>query len=168
MKILRFVLILAVMGYAGWLAWPLLSPLLDGTGLSLDGPGLESGRPFGIPVAALWIGAAVLYLVAALMLGAGNPRAAVAYFLGFVADAVLRLAIDQGRSGAPDVAARSGKPGDFQAQDAGPMSLPGEVSSSLGIDPTWLVLGVLVLIGVLVFVASRRRRRVRIPGRLAA
>lgn len=162
MKILRFVLILAVMGYAGWLAWPLLSPLLDGTGLSLDGEG-----PFGIPVAALWIGAAVLYLVAALMLGAGNPRAAVAYFLGFVADAVLRLAIDQGRSGAPDVAARSGKPGDFQT-DAGPMSLPGEVSSSLGIDPTWLVLGVLVLVGVLVFVASRRRRRVRIPGRLAA
>ena len=30
MKILRFVLVLAVIGYAGWLAWPFISPFFEG------------------------------------------------------------------------------------------------------------------------------------------
>ncbi len=106
----------------------------------------------GLPTAVLWIAAAVLYLVAALMLGSGNPRAAIAYFLGFIADAALRLALDSGRGGG-DIAARS-------AEAAGP------ATSGLGIDPTWLVLAALLVVGVLVVLASRRRRRVRTPGQL--
>ena len=95
MKILRFVLVLAVIGYAGWLAWPFLAPFFDGapTTVATERATAMAEAGGGIPQAALWIGAVVLYLIAALMLGAGNPKAAVAYFLGFIADAVLRLAI---------------------------------------------------------------------------
>ena len=102
MKLLRFIVVLAVIGYAGWLAWPFISPMLEGAGpdVAASRVGAEAdagGELFGfLPVWTLWIGAVGLYLVAALMLGAGNSKAAVAYFLGFIADAVLRLALDQG------------------------------------------------------------------------
>lgn len=157
MKLLRFVLVLAVVGYAGWLAWPFISPFLEGASPDMAGmrAGAEaqgSGDLFGlVPAWALWVGAVVLYLVAALMLGAGNPKAAIAYFLGFLADAVLRLAIGQG--GGADVSSRS----------AGPTMAPDSMSG-LPLDPVWLVLGVLLIVGVLVVVASRRVRRGRQPG----
>ena len=97
MKILRFVLVLAVIAYAGWLAWPFASPFFEGAPLdvatSRAGAMIEAGG--GIPQAALWVGAVLLYVVAAVLLGSGNPKAVVAYFLGFLADAALRLAIDR-------------------------------------------------------------------------
>jgi len=153
MKLLRFILVLVVIAYAGWLVWPILSPFLEGA--SPEAASMRAGAEAGVgglPTAALWIAAAVLYLVAALMLGAGNPRAAIAYFLGFIADAALRLALDSG-SGGSEIAARS-------AEAVGP------ATSGLGIDPTWLVLGALLVLGGLVVVVSRRRRRQRTPGQL--
>jgi hypothetical protein len=154
MKILRLLLVLAVLGYAGWLAWPVIQPFLGGAepDIAARSAGAEAATS-GIPLALLWGGAAVLYIIAALMLGAGNPRAAVAYFLGFLADAALRLAID--RSG-------SGGPADIQARSA-----DATAAVAPGIDPTWLVLGALVVVGVLVVLASRRIRRARTPGHLA-
>ena len=160
MKLLRFIVVLAVMGYAGWLAWPFISPFLEGAGpdVAASRMGAEAqagGDLFGfLPVWILWVGAVGLYLVAALMLGSGNPKAAVAYFLGFIADAVLRLALQQGGS---DVAARSGDPAILAAPEA---------ASGLPVDPVWLVLGVLFLLGVLVAVAGRRIRRKREAGQL--
>ena len=139
MKILRFVLVLAVIAYAGWLA--------------AMRAGAEAEMGGGVPVAVLWIGAVGLYLIAALMLGSGNPKAAIAYFLGFIADAVLRLAIDRGGAGSGEIAARSA--------EAAPMA------ASAGIDPTWLILGALVVVGLLIFVVSRRRRSTRVPGQLS-
>ena len=100
------------------------------------------------------MGAVGLYLVAALMLGAGNARASIAYFLGFIADAVLSLAMD--RNGGSDAAARSSGP-TTMAADAG----------GLPVDPLWLILGALFLLGVLVVVVARRQRRHRIPGQLS-
>lgn len=161
MKLLRFIVVLAVLGYAGWLAWPFLSPLLEGAAPDVAAArvGAEAdagGDLFGfLPVWALWIGAVGLYLVAALMLGAGNSKAAVAYFLAFIADAVLRLALD--RQGGVDVAARSGGPTTMAAPEA---------VGGLPVDPLWLVLGALFLLGVLVVVASRRIRRRRTAGQL--
>lgn len=160
MKLLRFIVVLAVIGYAGWLAWPLISPFLDGAGpdvaASRMGPGAEAGGDlFGVlPSWAVWAVAVGLYLVAALMLGSGNPRAAVAYFLGFMADVVLRLALQQGGGAAT---ARSGEPTAMAAPEA---------MGSLPVDPVWLVLGALLLLGVLVVVASRQMRRRREPGQL--
>src|SRR5690606_4625516 len=141
-QILRVVLVLAVLAYAGWLAWPLVSPLLEGPpgGAGLQTDAVSDGWLSGawLSGAWLWIVAAVLYVVAALMLGAGNPKAAIAYFLGFLADAALRLAIDrQGSEAGPmnaDIAARS-------AQAAAP--------SGLSLDPTLLVLASLLVVGVL-------------------
>ena len=161
MKILRFILVLAVLGYAGWLAWPFLAPFFEGA--SPDAAAMRAGAEAemggGLPVAVLWIGAVALYLIAAMLLGSGNPKAAIAYFLGFMADAVLRLAIDRGgvsgAGGKGDIAARSA--------EAAPAAITG-----MGIDPTWLVLGVLVLVGVLILIVSRRRKRTRTPGHLAA
>lgn len=155
MKLLRFVVALAILGYVGWLAWPLLSPLIEGGTADIGAMRAEAdaatgGDLFGfIPAWALWAAAIALYLGAALMLGAGNTKASVAYFLGFIADAVLKLAM--GRSGGnADIAARSAAPpGDFP------------------VDPLWLILGALFLLGVLVIVAARRQRKHRIPGQLS-
>lgn len=167
MKILRFVLVLAVIGYAGWLAWPFLSPFFEGAPVDVatqrSSAMIEAGG--GIPQAALWIGAVFLYVVAALLLGSGNPRAAVAYFLGFIADAVLRLAIDrsggsQNASIAADSSAAGGEMAQRSAEAVAPVGLP--------VDPTWLILGVLLVIGVLVVALSRRRVRRRGQGQLAA
>lgn len=155
MKILRFLLVLAVIGYVGWLAWPVVGPMLQG-GVSDFAAG---GFDLTSPRTLLWVGAIALYLIAALMLGSGNPRAAVAYFLGFIADAVLRLALDSrggGEASSDMMAERSIEATTMAAPAAG------------GVDPTWIVLGVLLVVGVLVVVVSRRRRRARVPGQLAA
>lgn len=160
MKLLRFIVVLAVLGYTGWLAWPFISPFLEGAGpdVAASRVGAEArsgGDLFGfLPAWTLWAGAVGLYLIAALMLGSGNPKAAVAYFLGFVADAVLRLALQPDGG---DVAARSAGPTSMAAPDA---------VSSLPVDPVWLVLGALLLLGALVAVASRQMRRRREPGQL--
>lgn len=163
MKLLRGILVLAILAYAGWLAWPLLSPFLEpliggaspemasmrgGADMIFDGPGL--------PGAALWIGAVVLYFLSALMLSAGDPKAAVAYFLGFLADAAVKLALADGGGGD---AARSADISAFGAEAA---------PYAAGPDPVWLALGALFVVGLLVVVTLRRRRRTRVPGQLAA
>lgn len=168
MKLVRTLLVLAVIAYAGWLAWPFVTPFFEGApfdvalerALGL----LEAGG--GLSSAALWVGAVLLYLIAAVMLGAGNPRAAVAYFLGFLADAVLRLAIDRsGGGGSADISiksdpsAGSGELAQRSAEAMAPTGLP--------VDPTWLILGVLLVVGILVVVVSRRRTRRRAPGQFA-
>ena len=161
MKLLRFIVVLAVVGYAGWLAWPFISPFLEGAGPDVAASRMSAeaqsvGELFGfLPTWILWVGAVALYLIAALMLGSGNPKAAVAYFFGFIADAVLRLALDQ--QGGGDAAARS----------AGPTTMAApESMSGLPVDPVWLVLGAVFLLGVLVVIASRRLRRKREAGQL--
>ncbi|RZJ39507.1 MAG: hypothetical protein EON86_14230 [Brevundimonas sp.] len=157
MKLLRPLVALVILAYVGWLAWPLLSPLLDGGApdvgaLRADAEAATGGDLFGvIPAWALWVGAVALYLVAALMLGAGNTKASIAYFLGFIADAVLRLAMDRnGAGGGADIAARSAAP-----------------VSDFPVDPVWLVLGGLLLLGVLVVIVARRQRKRRIAGQLS-
>jgi hypothetical protein len=167
MKILRFVLVLAVIGYAGWLAWPFISPFFEGAEPSVAteraSAMVEAGG--GIPQAVFWIGAVVLYLIAAIMLGSGNPRAAVAYFLGFLADAALRLAIDRSSGGGPATASiqadtyAGGGEIARSAEAVAPAGLP--------VDPTWLVLGVLLVVGLIIVAVSRRRTRRRLPGQLA-
>lgn len=156
MKLLRFLVALAILGYVGWLAWPLLSPLIDGGAADIgtmraEADAATGGDLFGvIPAWALWAGAIALYLAAAVMLGAGNTKASVAYFLGFIADAVLRLAMDRSGGGNVDIAARSAPP-----------------ASDFPVDPLWLILGGLFLLGVLVVVVARRQRKHRIPGQLS-
>lgn len=157
MKLLRFVVILAALAYAGWLAWPFLSPFIEGAGpdtAAMRAGAQGGGQLFGfLPAWALWVAAIGLYVISALMLGAGNPKAAVAYLLAFLADAGLRLALD--RQG--DEAAASGP-----ATRAAPDAL-----SSLPVEPLWLLLGGLVLLGVLVMITGRRIRRARTPGQFA-
>ncbi|MBO9501478.1 hypothetical protein [Brevundimonas sp. A19_0] len=173
MKILRILLVLAVLAYAGWLAWPFLSPFLEGAGMDTAATraGAEAQVGMDLPVIALWVGAVVLYLVAAGLLGSGNPRAAVAYFLGFLADAVLRLAIDRGGFGSGSEMGGKVDPNSPMAQstitEGGPAAAPGGLGADLGVDPTWLVLGALVLLGILIVVVSRTRRRKRVPGQLS-
>ena len=159
MKLLRFVVVVAVLAYAGWLAWPFLSPFIEGSGaetatLRAGAEAQGGGELFGfLPGWTLWAGAIVLYVISALMLGARDPKAAVAYFLGFLADAALRLALNQQGGDA----ARSG-PATMTAPDA---------AAGLPMDPLWLTLGALVVLGVLVMIAGRRVRRARTPGQFA-
>lgn len=167
MKIVRTLLVLAVVAYAGWLAWPVLTPFFEGAPFDVA---LERARGLieaggGLSGAALWVGAVLLYLIAAVMLSAGNPRAAVAYFLGFLADAVLRLAIDRSGGGSTETSLQAdtygggGELAQRSAEAVAPAGLP--------VDPTWLILGVLLIIGVLVVVVSQRRARRRQPGQFA-
>lgn len=164
MKLLRGILTLTILAYAGWLAWPLVSPFLDPLlgGASPDMAAMRGGAEVaiegpGMPGAVLWIGAVVLYFVSALMLGAGNPKAAIAYFLGFLADAAVKLALDLNGGGAGD-AARSAEMSTFGAKAA----------PAFGPDPVWLALGGLFLVGLLVVLAVRGRKARRQPGHLAA
>lgn len=155
MKLLRLIVMLAVLGYAGWLAWPFISPLIEGSAAAARvGQALPAGEAFGfLPVWALWVGAIGLYVIAALMLGAGNTRAAIAYFLGFAADVALRLAMDG--------------QGEISARSAGPTTMAApEAVQNLPVEPVWIVLGALFLLGVLVLIASRRIRRKRTAGQL--
>lgn len=159
MKLLRFLVVVVVLAYAGWLAWPFLAPFIEGAAQPeaavRAGPAATGGEPlFGlIPVWAVWAAAIGLYVIAALMLGAGDSKAALAYFLGFLADAALRLALaDQGGE-----AARSG-PATLEA--------PGPLAD-LPVEPLWLLLGGLVVLGLLVAIAGRRIRRPRTPGQFA-
>ena len=48
MKLLRFVVVLAVLAYAGWLAWPFLSPFFEGAGPEAAAPddGAGTGGEF--------------------------------------------------------------------------------------------------------------------------
>jgi hypothetical protein len=166
MTFVRYLLVAAVIAYAGWLAWPFLTPFFEGAPLDVA---LERARGMieaggGLSSAALWVGAVLLYLIAAVMLSAGNPRAAVAYFLGFIADAVLRLAIDRGRAGPAEasISADSHAGGELSQRSAeavAPVGLP--------VDPTWLILGALLMIGLVIVAVSRRRGRRRVPGQLA-
>ena len=159
MKLLRLVVVLAVLAYAGWLAWPFLSPFVEGAGPEAAamraGAGAQGGGElFGfLPAWVLWAGAIALYVISALMLGSGNSKAAVAYLLAFLADAGLRLALD-----------RQG--GDAAASGPATMAAP-DALSNLPVEPLWLLLGGLVLLGVLVMVAGRRIRRARTPGQLS-
>ncbi|HYC97477.1 hypothetical protein [Brevundimonas sp.] len=159
MKLLRFIVVLAVLAYAGWLAWPFMSPFIEGAGreetvVRVGAAVLGGGALFGmVPAWGVWAAAVVLYVIAALMLGAGNSKAAVAYFLGFLADAALRLAL-----------ARQG--GEAAASGPATMAAP-EALSSLPVEPLWLMLGGLVVLGLLVMIAGRRIRRVRTPGQFA-
>ena len=146
MKLLRFLAAIAVIAYAGWLAWPLISPFFEGGGA---GAAIEMSRAEAtveaagnMPRTLIWGAAIVLYVLSAFLLGGGNPRAFIAYLLGFMADAALRLAMS-GDGGAADVAARS--------VEAAPA----------GMDPTWFVLGALLIGAVVVFWLSRRSRRRR-------
>ena len=155
MKLLRLVVVLAVLAYAGWLAWPFLSPFIEGAApdtaaLRAGAEAQGGGELFGfLPAWALWAGAIALYVISALMLGAGNSKAAVAYLLAFLVDAGLRLALD--RQGADAAASRAAP----------------EALSGLPVEPLWLLLGGLVLLGVLVMITGRRIRRARTPGQLA-
>lgn len=155
MKLLRLVVVVAVLAYAGWLAWPFVSPFVEGAAPETAALQAGSGGAlFGfLPVWTLWAAAIVLYAIAALMLGGGDSRAVGAYFLGFLADAGLRLALD-----------RQG--GDAVASGPTTMATP-EALSSLPVEPLWLLLGGLLLLGVLVMIAARRIRRARTPGQLA-
>ena len=56
MKILRFLLVLAVIGYVGWLAWPVVGPMLQG-GVSDFASG---GFDLTSPQTLLWVGAIVV------------------------------------------------------------------------------------------------------------
>ncbi len=166
MRLVRVLLVLAVMGYAGWLAWPFLTPFLEGAPFDVA---LERSRGMieaggGVSSAALWLGAVLLYLIAAIMLGAGNPRAAVAYFLGFIADAVLRLAIDRGGVGSSEASIQAEPYGGELSQRSAEAIAP----AGLSVDPTWLILGVLLAIGVVIVVVSRRRGRRRLSGQFAS
>jgi hypothetical protein len=167
MKFVRILLVLAVIAYAGWLAWPFLTPFFEGAPFDVA---LERARGLieagaGVSGAALWVGAVLLYLIAAVMLGAGNPRAAVAYFLGFLADAVLRLAID--RSGGAGPAEASLQADSYAGGELAQRSAEAMAPTGPPIDPTWLILGVLLVVGLIIVAVSRRRGRRRLPGQFA-
>lgn len=146
MKLLRLLLAAAVLAYAGWLAWPMLSPWFEGAapGEAAARSGAEAALAAAgnTPRLIVWGAAILLYVLSALLLGAGNPRAVVAYLMAFAADAFLRIAMADG-GGLTDASART--------LDVAPA----------GIDPQWVILGLLLLGAALVMLASRRRRRQR-------
>ncbi len=159
MKILRYLLVIAIIAYAGWLAWPIIGPLLgggEGEMAARAGAAAAAESGGGLPRTVLWFAAIGLYVIAALLLGAGNPKAVLAYLFGFAADAALRLAMQAG----PVLQDLGGEAGDMMTRSTA-------AAGGGGLDPQHLMLGLLAVVGLLVLLASRRKRRRREPGQLA-
>lgn len=153
MKLLRILLALGVGAYAIWLGWPVIQALIDGGPAAMTETALDMlSGPFPL----LLIAAAGLYLAASLLLGAGKPSAVIAYFLGFLADAVLRLALDSRGEASPN------------ARSAEITTMAAPETSGLPVDPVWLILAALLAVGFLVAAVARRRRARRTAGHLAA
>ena len=70
MKLLRFLVVVAVLAYAGWLAWPFLAPFIEGAGQPeaavRAGPAAPGGEVlFGvIPVWTAWVVLGLLVAIA--------------------------------------------------------------------------------------------------------
>jgi hypothetical protein len=142
MKALRWIVVLAVLAYTAWLAWPFLQQFLPAGGG--DGPTTMSARveaPVGLepsgqslPVSVLWVVAIGMYLVSALMFAGRNARAFVAYVFAFGSNVALML---------------------LQRPQFSAMSRSVEPA---GIDPKYILLAGLALIGVLMLAIGGGRR----------
>lgn len=90
-----------------------------------------------IPVIALWVGVVLLYLIAAFLQANGSWRAAIAYFIGFVADVILTY-VTKGQAGSGIV--------DKLLDVLG------------GWDPRYVLTLVALILGFLILMSSRKRR----------
>ena len=137
----RVCLGLLIAAYAGWLVWPLIQPLTAGGSIAGVASVLttEAGRPGGA-LPSLWLGAAVLYAMAAGLTAGGIGAAPGAYFLAFAAEVIQRLLLQAAPPSAlVDTPARI-------AAALAPLNL--------AVDPGPLVLTVLVEIGLLVLMTG--------------
>lgn len=120
MQSLRRVLVILLLAYVAWVAWPGVKALIEAptTPPSLTGvdhrvngksffEALTSPSPQGeaaaaavmqgdMPILALWGGVCLLYLIAAFLFATANSRAGGAYFAALAGDVVLTIL---GRSG---------------------------------------------------------------------
>ena len=131
MKSLRWLVVLGLIAYAGWLTVPLIEHLTGAAHLTqmphLHAPaGLtpDPSSPLGV---GLWIASIAGYVFSAILMAGESRRAFVAYLIGFAANMML-FALN---------AHRSGPPASF---------------------PVLFLLGALTLGGVLVLAETRSRR----------
>jgi hypothetical protein len=133
----RLVVGLVVAGYGVWVAWPLIAPVAAGGDLEAAVQAAwQQIRATGPAQAAFWIGAAVLYLAAAVLAIFGHVRASGAYLLAFLSEINLRLlASEQGTAAGAHVGARARE----------------LLSAGLGpIDPDPIALATLAILGLIV------------------
>ena len=82
MKMLRWIVVLAVLAYTVWLAWPLAQPFVGGAApaaTQVQAPGGLVADLQNTPRSLLWAVAVALYLLSALMFAGRSARAFVAY-----------------------------------------------------------------------------------------
>jgi hypothetical protein len=142
--VFRIILGMAIAAYAGWLAWPLIQPLTAGGSPSevISAVTTEADLLGGV-LPSLWLGSALLYLVAAVLTAGGLGAAPGAYFLGFGAEVIQRLLLQS----APDPALV-----DTPARIAAVLA-----PLNLAVDSGPLALGALLAVGLLVLMTGTWR-----------
>ena len=130
-----------IAAYAAWLVWPAVQPLADGGSIAgLTGAVAAEAARLGWLLPSLWLGSAVLYLIAAILTAGGVGAAPGAYFLAFVVDVIQRLLL-QATSEAALV--------DTPARLAAALR-----TLNLAVDPGPLSLAALLAVGLLVLVTG--------------
>lgn len=142
--VFRIILSLVIAAYAGWLIWPLVGAVTTGVSPSdvLGALNAEAGR-LGWALPSLWLGAAALYAIAAVMTAGGLGAAPGAYFLAFGAEVIQRLLL-QSVPGATLVDTPS-----RVAADLAPLNLM--------VDSGPLALGALLAVGLMVLMTGTWR-----------
>lgn len=143
--VLRVAAALAVTAYAGWLAWPLLAPFNGAAVEEAGQAAVALVRNATAPQGTLWIVGILFYLAAAALTLIGSGRAALVFLIGFMADVLLRLTIDQQGPGGP--------------ADIGGRAMEALAPFGLGFDPAPLTLAALAILGWLVYALDQRRAR---------
>ncbi len=140
----RIVLAVLVGAYGGWLVWPLIEPLTTGgsTADVLAAVSNEAAR-LGWALPSLWLGSALLYLVAAVFTAGGIGAAPGAYFLAFGAEVIQRLLLQS-------------------APEATLVDTPARLASALAplnlaVDSGPLALGAMLALGLLVLMTGAWR-----------
>lgn len=142
--VFRIVLGLLIAAYAGWLIWPLVEPMTTGVSPSdiIRAVNAEAGQ-LGWALPSLWLGAALLYAIAAVMTAGGLGAAPGAYFLAFGAEVIQRLLLQS-------------------APDATLVDTPSRVASdlaplNLAVESGPLALAALLAVGLLVLMTGTWR-----------
>lgn len=83
---------LLIATYGGWLVWPLIQPLTAGGSMpdAIAAVTGEAARLGGL-LPSLWLGSAVLYLIAGVLTAARVDAAPGAYFLAFGGEVIQRV-----------------------------------------------------------------------------
>jgi hypothetical protein len=133
-----------IAAYAGWLVWPLIQPLTEGSSISgLVRAVTSEAAQLGWTLPAMWLASSALYMIAAVLTAGGVGAAPGAYFLAFMSEVIQRLLLQS-------------------VAEAALVDTPARIAAALRpldlvVDPGPLALAALLAVGLLVLMTGAWR-----------